>query len=231
MTNWTPFDAKAGNPLASFYTDVTTKFPDGKTQSGGRPYYGYTTSAHATFSAHQVGCPECHDPHEEGDGMLIREVTVQDNLTIKTSAHDNTLCLSCHAKYGPFAELTRADIQVMNTDAPTFDKVAKVVEKHTHHPFAPERMMGLSNCVGCHMSVITGSHSFAAVSPDETLKYQDKGGMSNSCANGCHNNRVDIFNIGVKGSKTGWANEFDVKLSKELQKYFGKDGIWWKTKE
>ena len=231
MTNWTPFDAKNGTPLKNFYTDTTAKFADGKTQRTGRPYYGYTQSAHATFSAHQVACPECHNPHEEGHGMLIRESTVQDNLEIKTSAHDNTLCLSCHAKYGPFAELTRADIQVMNTNAETFDKVAKVVEKHTHHPFAPDRMMGLSNCVGCHMSVYAGSHSFKAYGPEETLKYKDDAtmGMGNSCAAGCHNNRVDIFGIGVKGSASTWNTPFDVKLSNSLKYYYGENGIWWKT--
>jgi hypothetical protein len=229
MTNWTPFDAKNGTALANFYTDTTAKFADGKTQSGGRPYYGYTQSAHATFSLHQVGCPECHDAHEEGEGMLIREKVVQDGNEIHTSVEDNTLCLSCHAKYGPFAELTRTDIKDMNTKAEVFDKVSRVVEKHTHHPVAPERMMGLSRCTGCHMSVYSGSHQFTAVGPEQTLKYQDKGGMANSCAAGCHNNKVDVFGLGVKGTASGWANPIDVKLSNELKTYFGENGIWWKT--
>lgn len=228
MTNWTPFDAKAGTPLSNFFTDTTALYPDGKHSSGGRPYHDYTISAHANFDRHRIGCPDCHDPHEEGEGMLIRESRVQSNLTIKTAVEDNSLCLSCHATHGPFETLTAADIQVMNTDAAAFDKVAKVVETHTHHPFAPERMMGLSRCVGCHMSVAAG-HSFHAIGPEETLKYQDKGGMANSCANGCHNNRVDIFNIGVKGSASGWNNPFDVKLSNKLKVYFGENGIWWKT--
>jgi len=228
MTNWTPFDAKNGVALKNFYVDTTALFPDGKHSSGGRPYHDYTISSHATFAQHQVGCPECHDPHDEGEGMLIREKTVQDNLEIKTSAEDNTLCLSCHAKYGPFAALTRADIQEMHTKAETFDKVAKVVEQHTHHPVAPERTMGLSRCTGCHMSVSAG-HSFNAISPEETLKYQDKGGMANSCASGCHNNRVDIFNLGVKGTATTWNNPFDVKLSNALKLYYGENGTWWKT--
>lgn len=229
-TNWTPFDAKNGNPLSRFYIDTNGKFPDGKTANGGRPYYSYTTSGHATFTAHQVGCPECHDPHDEGEGMLIREMTVQDNLQIHTSVEDNTLCLSCHAKYGPFAALTRADIQEMHAKPEVFDKVAKVVEQHTHHPVAPERMMGLSRCTGCHMSVYAGSHQFTPVSPEETLKYQDKGGMANSCT-GCHNNGVNVFGLGVKGSATTWNNPFDANLAKTLKYYYGENGIWWKTND
>lgn len=232
MTNWTPFDAKAGKALEDFYTDTTAKFADGKTQRSGRPYYGYTTSAHATFSAHQVGCADCHDPHEEGEGRLIREHVVEDNFTIATSAEDNTLCLSCHAKYGPFAELTRGDIAEMNTKAETFDKVAKVVEKHTHHPYAPERMMGLSRCTGCHMSVYAGSHSFKAYGPEDTLEYiAEPNGMGNSCAAGCHNNRTDVFNIGVKGTASGWGNAFDATLANKLKTYFGENGSWWKTQK
>lgn len=226
MTNWTPFDAKAGTPLKNFYVDTTALYPDGKHQSGGRPYHDYTISAHANFAAHTVGCPDCHDPHEEGEGMLIREVRMDGTTQIPTSVEDNSLCLSCHAQYGPFATLTRAEIAEMNTKAETLDKVAKTVEAHTHHPYAPERMLGLSRCTTCHMAV---SHSFDAIGPEETLKYQDKGGMANSCAAGCHNNRVDVFNVGVKGAASGWANAFDVKLSNLLKAYYGENGTWWKT--
>jgi hypothetical protein len=227
-TNWTPFEAKAGIPLADFYQDTATYWPDGKHPTGGRPYNAYKISLHATFQYHVVGCPECHDPHEEGEGMLIRESMVADNLTIPTAVEDNSLCISCHAKYGPFAELTKQDVADFKAgDAEAYDKVATVTEKHTHHPFAPERMMGLSRCTGCHM--VGGMHYWTAISPEETLKYQEKGGMTNSCAAGCHNNKVDIFNVGVKGTASGWANPFDVKLSKALKVFFGEGGIWWNT--
>lgn len=91
-------------------------------------------------------------------------------------------------------------------------------------------MMGLSRCTTCHMSVYAGSHSFKAYGPEGTLKYMtETNGMGNSCAAGCHNNKVDVFNIGVKGSATGWGNAFDEKLSNKLKTYFGENGIWWKT--
>jgi doubled CXXCH motif protein len=226
---WTPFVAKFGTPLANFYTDAANYFPDGVHPNGGRPYNAYKTSAHATFAAHTVGCPECHDPHEEGEGMLIRESFVQSGVTIKTSAEDNSLCVGCHAGYGPFSTLKKQDVADMQAgNAEAFDKIARVTESHTHHPYAPERMMGLSRCTGCHMSV---GHNFDAISPEQTLKYQDKGGMANSCASGCHNSKVDVFNLGVKGTASGWANTFDVKLSNALKTYFGEGGTWWDTKK
>ena len=233
-TNWTPLDAKAGTPLSSFYTDAVTYWPDGVTPNGGRPFNSYKISNHATFQAHTVGCPDCHDPHNEGEGALVRETSVQGTLTIKTSAEDNSLCLSCHATHGPFADFTKQDVADMtNGKAEAFDKIAKVAEKHTHHPYAPERIMGLSNCTGCHM---TAGHTFKAISPEMTLQYKDvkvgnTTGMINSCANGCHNNRVDIYNYGIKGTQTGWANPFDLKLATALKAYFGEGGAWWDTKK
>ena len=155
---------------------------------------------------------------------------VENNVTVKTSAEDNSLCLSCHATHGPFADFKTQDVaDSVNGKPEATAKIAGVVEKHTHHPYAPERMMGLSNCTGCHMSA-AGGHTFKAISPQATLQYQDKGGMANSCASGCHNNRVDVFSIGVKGPATTWNNPFDVTLSNALKTYFGDGGTWWNTK-
>ena len=228
-TNWTPVDAVNGVPLSTYYTNNAKYWPDGTT-NGGRPYDQYVQSNHATFAAHTVGCPDCHDSHNEGEGALVREERVQAGLTIPTSAEDNTLCISCHASHGPFASLTAQDVldfTKRNPDAVT--KVVDVTWRHTNHPFATSRIMGLSNCTGCHMAA--AGHTFKVISPEETLKYQDKGGMPNTCAAGCHNNKVDIFNIGVKGSATGWNNKFDVTLSNYLKAYYGEGGKWWDTKQ
>jgi len=229
-TRWTPASTQAGQPLSQFYTMKGTLFPDGKHYNGGRPYNAFSTSAHANFAAHTVGCPECHDPHAEGEGMLLRETLVEDNYTIKTSAEDNTLCLACHAKYGPFADFNRGDVyESTQGNLVALDKIAKSVEKHTHHPYAPERMMGLSRCTGCHMTA--GGHSFDVLGPEETIKYADKGtGMANSCANGCHNTQVNLFNLGIKGTVSGYNNPFDISLAKALKPFFGEGGAWWNTK-
>lgn len=228
-TNWTPVDAANGVSLETFYTDAATLYPDGKHQNGGRPYHDFKLGGKLNFAAHPIGCIDCHDPHQEGEGRLIRDTyTSRDGLVIPTSAEDNSLCLTCHATHGEFAAITAKDVFDSRTDAAALDKIAKTVEEHTHHPYAPERMMGLSRCIDCHMAV---SHSFDAIGPEETLKYQDKGGMANSCAAGCHNNRVDVFNIGVKGTQSGWANTFDKTLSNALKAYYGEGGAWWDTKK
>jgi len=121
------------------------------------------------------------------------------------------------------------DAQAGNAEAAT--KISTTISAHTNHPYAPTRMMGLSNCTGCHMSS-AGGHTFKAISPDNTIKYADAqygtGGMANSCATGCHQTRVDIFNVGVK-TTTSYAAPWDVTLAKFLQKYYGDGGIWWNT--
>jgi hypothetical protein len=227
-TRWTPNDTKNGVPLSQFYTMAGTLWPDGKHYNGGRPFNAFSTSAHANFAAHTVGCPDCHDPHAEGEGMLLRETMPLGTTSVKTSVEDNTLCLSCHATHGPFADIARTDISDLVQAKPeALDKVAKTVEKHTHHPYAPERMMGLSRCTTCHMTSASG-HSFDAISPELTLKYADKG-MANSCANGCHNTRVNIFNLGIKTSTT-YNAPFDLNLAKALKPYFGDGGAWWNVK-
>src|SRR5579884_2085124 len=80
-TNWTPIDELNGVPLSAFYKDTVAKWPDGSV-NGGRPYNAFMTSAHASTPYEKVGCPECHDPHNEGEGSLIRETAVVNNVTI-----------------------------------------------------------------------------------------------------------------------------------------------------
>lgn len=226
-TKWTPFDGANGTPLANFYTNNAKYWPDGTT-NGGRPYDQWVQSSHATFTAHTVGCPDCHDPHAEGEGALIRETSVQGTLTIKTGNEDNSLCTSCHATHGSFAGFTKQDVfDSANGNTDATDKIGKVIATHSNHPYAPTRLMGLSRCTDCHMAA--AGHTFKAISPETTLKYQDKGGMPNTCAAGCHNSRVDVFGIGVKGTATGWNNTFDVTLSNVLKTYYGENGTWWKV--
>jgi hypothetical protein len=77
---------------------------------------------------------------------------MEQNIWVKTKNDDNTLCLACHAGYGPFAGLTRAMIQdpVANKDT-----IAAVVTRHTHHSYDPENKNntgGASRCSKCHMA-------------------------------------------------------------------------------
>ena len=235
---FTPFDAKAGKPLSAFYRLNPNLWPDGAHVNGGRQYSAFMKSAHAT-AAQGIGCAGCHSPHAEGEGHLLRERVRAADLTIPTKAEDNTLCLSCHATRGPFASLTQRDVLgSTSVDAAAQEKMKKVVEAHTHHPYAPERTMGLSRCTTCHM---VAGHGFDVIPPAMTLKYATNArGMINSCAAACHNNKADVWGYGFKGSArlnpsvagtnvSTWMNPFDLTLATKLNAYFGDVGTWWKT--
>jgi hypothetical protein len=234
-TTFTPFDARAGKPLSAFYISSSNLWPDGVHVNGGRQVNAYRTSAHARA----FGCTGCHNPHAEGEGHLLRESIKAANLTIPTKVDDNTLCLSCHAARGPFASFTQRDVlDSTRNDAKAQAKIKRTVEAHTHHPYAPERTMGLSRCTGCHMAA---GHNFDVIPPAMTVKYATNGrGMINSCAAACHNNKADVWGYGFKGSAglnpsiagtdvSTWTNPFDLTLATKLKAYFGDGGIWWNT--
>ncbi len=226
LSGWYP---GMGEAVSGFYIDTTAYWPDGKLQKSGRPFGDYHTSLHATNPYHAVTCNSCHDLHNRGENprQLIESMYDEaSKLTLKTSPEDNTLCLGCHATHGPFANITKEMVAdpVANEEA-----IGKVVSAHSHHPYAPERLMGLGRCIGCHMANTGGSHSWRAVSPELTLKFQAQGGQPNSCASGCHNQLVNIFGTGLK-TGTAWNTTFDQKLATTLQKYYGPGGIWWDTK-
>jgi Doubled CXXCH motif (Paired_CXXCH_1) len=221
----------APGSLADWSKDGTAFWPDGVSVKSGHSY-GFQKSLHSNNPYEVVTCTVCHDPHQKttNDFQLRDKMTSADGkINFKTSNEDNTLCLSCHASHGSFANIT----QLMVTDvAKNEDAIGTVVSAHTHHPYAPERMMGLSNCVTCHMSTTGNQHSFIAMAPEATLKFQAQGGQPNSCAggaaNGCHNSFVNIFGLGLK-SGTTWNTTYDQSLATTLQKYYGPGGTWWNT--
>ncbi len=231
---FTPFDAKAGKPLTAFYAFNPTMWPDGKHVNGGRPFGAYMTSEHSKTLA----CTACHDPHSEGEGHLLRGTMRSNNLRIPTKVDDNSLCLSCHAAKGPFASLAAQDLIDSSQNARAKDKIATAVEAHTHHPYAPERELGVSRCTSCHMAA---GHGFDVIPPAMTLQYASSGrGMINSCAAACHNNKVDVWGYGFKGgagrnpsaagtNPSTWTNPVDVTLAAKLKAFFGDAGSWWKT--
>ena len=228
MTDWLP----GSGPLAGYFTDTTAYFPDGWLQKGGRPWGDYHTSLHARNTFENVSCNVCHNVHTRttNERQLIESRLDPDTkLTIATSPENDTLCLSCHATHGDFAGITKA----MVADYPKNEEaIGKLVSAHTHHPYTPEGIMGNSNCIQCHMAATGGGHSWRAIAPELTLKYQAWGGMPNSCAGGavggCHNSKVNIFGLGLKTGTT-WNSQYDKDLATILQKYYGPGGTWWDT--
>jgi len=155
-------------------------------------------------------------------------------LTIATRNEDNTLCLSCHAGKGPFQAIS---LPMVANPADNVAAIGAAVSAHSHHPYAPERAMGLSRCTGCHMPAVAAAehesplhtHQVRVVAPEKTLLYQAKGGMPNACAESCHGNKINLWRYGLKEKPINWNEATDAKTATKLMEYHGPEGRWWKT--
>ncbi|HYM61770.1 MAG TPA: hypothetical protein VEZ11_12865 [Thermoanaerobaculia bacterium] len=237
-----PYDESAGKswfpgcgaPLQSYVQDAEVWWPDGKTGMDTSQYPELNKSTKTTNSFHTVRCIDCHNSMAptSNNAQVVDSIT-SGTITIATQTTNNTLCLACHATHAPFDGITTAQVADYANQS---RQIGSVVSDHTHHPYAAERLMGLSRCTGCHMALTQGpdaglalhGHTFEAISPQKTLQYQDAGGMPNSCALSCHADRVNVFDIGMTSDLHTWNKPFDVTLAQLLQKYYGPDGIWWK---
>ncbi|BBB32609.1 hypothetical protein TTHT_1071 [Thermotomaculum hydrothermale] len=220
-------------PLQDYYINANEFWPDGVSSYEHNQHYSeLNRSKHVQNPYHVLRCFDCHDPHgREQDFQIVTSLNV-DGVEIKTSDKDDTLCLACHASHGPFKDITPEMVQDFENNV---DAIGKVVSAHTHHPFAPDRTMGLSRCTLCHMTAVANTniesvlrdHSFEVIPPEKTLMYQDEGGMPNTCADSCHNDRVNLWKLGLDPTATVWNEDFDVKNATILKKYFGPEGLWW----
>ena len=240
-----------GDTLDNYFVQKPGLWPDGKTSMKHRQQFpDFKWSKHYDNPYHKLTCFDCHEPHSAKNEHMLRDSLHVENvvngqptgekLSIKVSADDNTLCLSCHAGYGPFAALSRAMIQDPVTNA---DTIAAVVTKHTHHMYDPENKSGTggaSRCTKCHMAKVAksahhydiNSHTFEVISPKKTLDYANTGnGMINSCAASCHNSNVADVNVPTFGITDAdfavWNESSDLALADSLWKYFK---AWWPTK-
>ena len=228
-TQWYP---GIGQPLSDFWTDAAGYWPDGKTsRQHHQQFLDFSTSAMSTSTDDEVTCITCHDAHGSSNEHMIVEEREDGGLTFKTAVDDNTLCLSCHADdFGIEPDMV-ADY------ANNVEAIGEAVRKHTHHPYAPDRKMGLSRCTTCHMPKVAKSainfdihsHTFEAIPPEKTLAYQDQGGMPNSCAASCHSLKVNLWGFGITPDIGVWNSTFEVENANELMKYYGPSGAWWDT--
>ena len=69
-------------------------------------------SIHTNNDYEQLTCSSCHDSHSLVQGPAEAEVDKNDGAYAYTNPtfDDNTLCLSCHAGYGPFADVLGLDV-------------------------------------------------------------------------------------------------------------------------
>ncbi len=232
-TSWYPGTAA---PLKDFYTDAAGVWPDGITpKQHHQQSRDFDNSSKPTYQFHPVRCTECHDPHMRTKNKYqVIDTYKEGNVTIATKVENNTLCLACHATHGPFETIKKEDVAEYDKNVV---KIGAVTAAHSFHPYGPERGMGLGRCTECHMAktAVTAEtydiagHVFETISPEKTLKYQDKGGMPNSCSVSCHATKVNSFGLGLDSDLGVWNTTFDVNLATSLQKYFGPGGIWWNT--
>jgi hypothetical protein len=238
-----------GDSLGLYVVHKPGLWPDNYTsRQHHQQYNDILKSKHYTNPYHKLTCFECHDPHKvtSNSHQIVDSLYVRDQsgnyIWVKTKNDDNTLCLACHAGYGPFAGLTRAMIQdpVANKDT-----IAAVVTRHTHHSYDPENKNntgGASRCSKCHMAktAITAkaydihSHTFEVISPKKTLDYKNvttpTKGMINSCSASCHRNptgNIPTFGIPTDANLTDWTEATDIQLADTLWMYFRS---WWPTK-
>ncbi len=239
--SWIPGSAS----LADFFTDTEVWWPDGKTGEDTSQYPEFYKSAKPTFQFHPVRCTDCHDPHRPtSNPAQVVEAISSGGLTVPTHVNDDTLCLACHATHGggTSADFSKITVAMVADYAGNRDAIADVVGAHTHHPYAPERIMGLSRCTECHMAKTQGpdaslslhGHTFEAISPQKTLLYQAQGGMPNSCALSCHATLVNASLVGsvspgISPDISTWDKQYDQDLANALLYYYGPNGVWWKA--
>lgn len=220
-----------------FFQNRPGVYPDGKTsRQHHQQLQDLMRSSKWEFEFHKVTCTECHDPHKSSPAQMRETLTVDGvagaKLKLAVKVPDNSLCLACHAGFGPFQALRREQIADMKSNQTA---IAQIVSAHTHHPYNPEGIFGMSRCTTCHMSKLAASgapydmhsHSFDVVPPEKTIKYQPQGGMPNSCAT-CHRQMTDAIGAPQDTSITLWNEESDVAVARWLMGYYGPDGVWWK---
>jgi len=223
-TEWRP----GKESLAAYTANNNSSWPDGETSYEHNQHYSEMRRSGHT----KLRCSDCHDPHAQVNAPQIVTQRTEGGVVMATRNENNTLCLSCHAGKGPFGTISK---RMVAKYADNVAAIGAAVSAHSHHPYAPDRAMGLSRCTTCHMATVAAAehesplhtHQVRVVPPEKTLQYQDKGGMPNSCAASCHGERVNLWGHGVKANPVIWNQPTDVKTATRLMEYYGPNGKWW----
>lgn len=239
------------NPVQSldkYQVFTGAKYPDGWNYVAAR-VDSYRESPHYKIAA--MACNDCHDAHAEtkNPGQVRDVIKDFTGLLIPASTETDSFCLACHAGSGPFAGMTKQMVKDWNSNFTS--NIRPKIEAHTHHFYAADRIMGVSNCITCHMAPTAGhgtvegvSHTFRVARPEDTIalaKGKFTGGNSygatgnvNSCSSSCHRGKAIVWSD-VPANPTPNDNKFDtpneLSLAKYLVKYFGPGGTWWNTKK
>lgn len=229
-TQWTP----ATEPLSDFQVNAGEFWPDGVTgYEHNQHYVELLSSAHWNNPFDKLRCFDCHDPHGGSNTAQIVPEIKSDGVTIPTKNENDTLCLACHATHGPFEDITK---EMVANYQDNVGAIGAAVAAHSHHPYAPTRLMGLSRCSECHMSSIYNAqrasalhlHNMVVVPPEKTVIYASaEEGMPNACAVSCHSQKVNLWGFGIDPNMQIWNEPFDLDTAGILMNYFGPEGAWW----
>ena len=234
-----PFDDQnlvgwnVGDMVADIYTDGGGNWGDGVTSSSHhQQFWDLYESSKPSFEFHQVSCFECHDVHNEVVHHITEEIVETDSLgaeiSIATAAGNNTLCLSCHATHGAFADIS---VEMVADYDNNVDGIGAVVSAHTNHSYEN------SNCVSCHMAQTAKSaiaydvhgHTFEVLSPEKTKQLN----MPSSCAVSCHGNAnapgSDFGNNITVADRSDWGGAAQQNLADFLLNFYGPTGSWWQS--
>lgn len=151
----------------------------------------FDAGPHAADKPYDHECFVCHDMHDASKGHMITPELEEDGILVQTDNDDNSLCLTCHAGHGPFANITVSEVAQIATNGPTANLQA-VVSAHTKHPYDPTGT-GASRCSKCHnpktaksaIAYDIHSHTFNIIQPSASLSTSPSAGIPNSCS-GCH---------------------------------------------
>lgn len=229
---------KVGDIVSDIYTDGGGYWGDKVTdvttsKQHHQQFYDLYQSSKPTFQFHKVTCYECHDIHNEVKHHIRAEVEEEDSLgnplIIVTENDNNTLCLSCHATHGDFADIST---EMVADYANNVDGIGAIVSQHTNHPYDPTGN-GASRCSKCHMpkaakSAIAydiHSHTFEPIPPQKTKDFA----MPNACAVSCHaKSSYPNFDVPITDADfTDWGGTNQQALADKLMKYYGPGGSWW----
>jgi hypothetical protein len=213
-------------------------------------YQEFLGSKHYSNPYEEITCFTCHTAHSNSpnDHNLVDSMLV-DGTKYKVDNDDNTLCLSCHATYGPFAGISKSWV----ADPVTYkDSIGNVVNQHNKHgvydPTNAFNTGGSGRCSKCHLTKTATTakaydihtHTFAVIPPVKTIQYQGVStptlGMLNTCAASCHRNpsgstaSVPTFGIASDPTLTDWRESSDLALADTLWRYWQQWG-WTGVKE
>ncbi len=229
---------------------------------GGTPDTGFITSKqhhqqqqdldngpHGPDKAWDHECFVCHDMHDgTNDGMVVRTLE-SDGLDVAiSSADDNSLCLTCHATHGDFADVEVFDVKT-GTAAATNAVVAHAAKRagkvvgtwikctYCHMPKTAKSAVYTTKDTGevdgngdPIMETIAGdvsTHTFTIIWPSLSVSTP---GLANSC-NGCHNGggTDDPFTAGASSKDDGtvilrdWASSGHGDETAEAWKHYDWD--------